>query len=293
MEGVVLGTVKKNWDKDYPGQLQIEYSLAETGKGETKWIPVMTFYSGKKYGAYFLPEVNSKVVLAFLYGDKNCPIVLGCQMGGDNTLQSDTACDKNEKKRLSTKGGYQILFDEKKDNEKFSFSDVNGENTLEIDSQSGSLTVDLKTKMVLKFGTEAFLTVEKGVMTVEGDVTVKAKNLTFEVEENITVKGKNVSLEPTENVSVKPTQNISLAGSAVEINPSGDITLKGSGVKAEPSGNVELNGTQAKITPSASVTVDSGKVEVSGKTLELKANVSGKLEASGMLQVKGQMLKLN
>lgn len=315
MEGIALGTVKKNWDKDHPGQLQIEYSLAEKGKGETKWIPVMTFYSGEGYGAYFLPEINTKVVLAFLYGDKNCPIVLGCQMGFVNQLQSDTANEENDRKRLSTKGGYQILFDEKKDNAKFSLEDAKKENTLQIDSKEGSLTVDLKTKAVLKFGGEVFLTLEKGVVTFEGDVTVKAKNVTLEMEEKITVKGKTVSVEPTEttsiagkniemkptettsvtgkNISLEPTENITLAGSGVEIKPSGDITLKGSGVTAEPSGTVEIKGQQAEIKPSASLTLSSGKLEASGKTMELKAGLSGKLEATGMLEVKGQMLKLN
>lgn len=315
MDGVALGTVKKNWDKDHPGQLQIEYSLAEKGKGETKWIPVMTFYSGEGYGAYFLPEINTKVVLAFLYGDKNCPIVLGCQMGFVNQLQSDTANEENDRKRLSTKGGFQVLFDEKKDNEKFTLEDVKKENTVEIDSKEGCLTVDLKTKAVLKFGGEVFLTVEKGVVTFEGDVTVKAGSVTLEVEENITVKGKNVSVEPEDttfvagkniemkpeetttvtgkNIEMEPEENITLAGSAVEIKPSGDITLKGNGVTVEPSKSVEIKGQQAEIKPSASLTISSGKLEASGKTMELKAGVSGKLEASGILEVKGKMLKLN
>lgn len=315
MDGVAIGIVKTNWSKDYPGQLQIEYSLAEKGKGETKWIPATTFYSGKDYGAYFLPEVGSKVVLGFLYGNKNCPIVLGCQLGMDNKLQSDTADKDNSKKRLSTKGGYQILFHEKSGEEKFSLEDPKKKNTIEIDTKEGSLTLDIKTRLVLKIGGEGFLTVEKGKVTVEGDVVVKAKNLTLETEENtvikgknvtvepeesMTVKGKNTSLEPAETISLKgksiqaePEEGISLAGSKVEIKPSGEVTLKGSGVSLEPSGTVELKGKQAKIAPGASLTLSSGTVEASGKTLELKADISGKLESGGILQVTGKMLKLN
>lgn len=278
MDGVAIGIVKKNWDKDYPGQLQIEYTLAEKGKGETKWIPATTFYSGSEYGAYFLPEVNTKVVLGFLYGDKNCPVVLGCQLGLDNQLQSETANEDNDKKRLSTKGGYQVLFDEKSGEEKFSLTDPKKENTILIDTKEGSLMVDVKTKLVVKVEGEVFLTLEKGAVTIEGDVTVKAKNLTIETEETTSFTGKNVEIKPSENAVLDP-------GKAVDV--------KGSDVTVGPSGIVELKGQDVKITPGKSIKLSAATVEAGGKSLELKADLSGTLEAGGCLQVKGKMLMLN
>lgn len=300
MDGVALGIVKKNWDKDHPGQLQVEYSLAEKGKGETKWIPVMTFYSGKNYGAYFLPELESKVVLAFLYGDKDCPIVLGCQMGFENTLQSDTAKDKNERKRLSTKGGYEILFDEKDNEQKFSFADKKKEHTIDIDSKEGTITVDAKTKMVLKIAGEEFITLEKGIVTMKGDVVVKAKNIQVETEETITLKGKNVSVEPEEditltgkNIKAEPEADISLKGKNLTADPEKNITLKGDKVSLSPGKNVEAEGMNIKLTPTQGIEMNAKQVKLEGTKLEMKAQATGSLESGGMLQVKGQMLKLN
>ena len=67
--GLVSGIVLENYDEKYPGMVKVEYSAGETGKNKSGWIPVASFYAGKEHGAYFLPEIGSEVLVAFILGN--------------------------------------------------------------------------------------------------------------------------------------------------------------------------------------------------------------------------------
>ena len=115
---VMTGIVKKNWDKEHPGCVQVEMLMGEKGKAMTQWIRVMQPYCGNGYGQYFLPEINTEVVLGFLGGDISAPIVLGSLWNKEDKIPDQKANDKNSVKSIRTKGGHEIIFDETKDKEK-------------------------------------------------------------------------------------------------------------------------------------------------------------------------------
>lgn len=108
--GIVMGTVKENWNQDFPGKVKVELLLGEEGKSVTGWVPVAMPYCGNGYGYYSLPEIGCEVVVAFHMGDRNCPVVIGSLWNNKNKLPADTADDKNTVKRFKTKGGCEVVF---------------------------------------------------------------------------------------------------------------------------------------------------------------------------------------
>ena len=46
--GLVVGTVRKNYDAKEPGKVMVEYTLGESGKMLTGWIPVLAPYTTDK-----------------------------------------------------------------------------------------------------------------------------------------------------------------------------------------------------------------------------------------------------
>lgn len=288
MDGVVTGIVKNNWSEDFPGKLMVEYTLGEAGKMETGWLPFMTGYAGPGYGGYQMPEIGTEVVIGFHSGDSRRPIVLGCLWNQTNTPPEQTSNEKNSKKLWRSREGYQVLLNEDEDALELSFSDPAGEHTMTLSSkEDGLLTWNLKTKTVLQFAGEDFLTIEKGMITIAGPVTVKAESIGFETEKDMTAKVEGAAKLTVSGAVTAASED------AVTIQAGKNLELKGKGVLLNPDDKTEIKGRNVEVKPGQGYALKTSQVKLEGMSLEIKASASGKVESGGILQVKGQMLKLN
>lgn len=209
MTGLVTGVVKENWNQSFPGKLKVELVLGEQGKNATGWIPAITPYGGDGCGLYLLPEVGTEVAVAFLMGDRNCPVVLGALWNNKNKLPSGTANEKNTVKALKTKGGLELVFDdaEKKaeirmtspgkfticindEKKTISLGDEKGENGILIDAGKGTVKVSAKNSIELKAG--------NSLVKLDGQgksAQVKAGTVELEASQSVKIKGQNDSIE--------------------------------------------------------------------------------------------------
>jgi uncharacterized protein involved in type VI secretion and phage assembly len=48
----------------------------------SNWAPIATLMSGRRRGAYFMPEIDDEVLLAFEHGDLAHPFVVGFLWNG-------------------------------------------------------------------------------------------------------------------------------------------------------------------------------------------------------------------
>jgi type VI secretion system secreted protein VgrG len=81
-------------------------------------------WAGKRWGHQFIPRIGMEVVVEFLEGDPDRPLVVGCVYNGDNTTPSILPQDKNWSgvKSDSTKGHHghnYIIFNDTKGEENF------------------------------------------------------------------------------------------------------------------------------------------------------------------------------
>ena len=237
--GVMLGKVKKNWDSEHPGMVMVEFLLGEKGKSTSGWISVMQPYAGNSYGQYFLPEVDSVVVVGFLLGNLDSPVVLGCVWDDVNRLPDDMAKEKNTVKSILTKGGHKILFDETEKEEKIeivtkgemrisledssqtvTIQDKKGENLCVINGEGGQITLEAKEKIILKAG-------GKEMLTLDGTgkkASLAADTVEINAGQALTLKGQSTKLE----------------GNMVEMKAQGSF-------KVESSAMLELKGSMTKI----------------------------------------------
>lgn len=260
MEGIIIGTVTENWDKDHLGMLKVTYLLGEQGTMKTEWVPVMVPIGGSSYGGYHLPEVGNTVVLGLEAGNVNRPVVLGCIWSKKNPSSGDTANEKNSKCLWKSKSGYSFTVEDEEN--KVTWSDSEGKNSLEWDTKDKTLTVNVEETVVLKVDGEEFLKLQKGKVKVNG-------SLDFTTSENFSCQGENVTL--------KPKQKLQIKGNQTEIASSQSIVLKAA--------KLEADGTTA---------VWKGQqVKIEGTAVELNAQAIGKVSASGVLELKGAMIKLN
>lgn len=236
---VAIGTVKENWNKEFPGRVRVELLLGEDGQNVTGWIPVAMPYCGNQYGYYSLPEIGAEVVVAFHMGDRNCPIVIGSLWNNHNQLPAETAKDQNPVKRFKTKGGCEVVFDDTENKAGISITtpnqlqislddqkklimiqDSKGENGFTIDSEKGELTLAAKNQLQIAVGGETLVLADGQAKTVQ-------------------LKGNQIKVEAAQALSLKG-QNSKLEGTMVELKSQGSL-------KAESSGVLEIKGAMVKI----------------------------------------------
>ena len=232
--GIVTGIVKNNWNQDFPGQVQVELLIGKSGQTTLQWVRVMQPYCGKDYGEYFLPEINSEVVIGFLAGNTSSPVVLGCLWGKEEKLPEGKANEKNSIKSIRTKGGHEIIFDETEgkelieiktkgqldillqDEEKvITIQDDQGKNLLKIEGQNGAITIEAEKKLLLKAGEETI------TLDAEGKkMSFASGNVEIQANQGLKLKGQNTNLEGN-------MMNIKAQGS-MKVESSAALQLKGS-----------------------------------------------------------------
>ena len=113
--GVYPALVVDLQDPDGIGRLQVSFPwLAEdAGKAFTAWARLAQFAAGADRGAWFMPEVDDEVLVAFEAGDVDRPYVIGALWNGvDRPPVSDGERGDNEVKRIRTRSGASITFDD-------------------------------------------------------------------------------------------------------------------------------------------------------------------------------------
>ena len=219
----------------------MEYNLGEQGKNLTGWIPVMTPYGGKEFGSYFLPEVGSEVVIGFIMGDRNCPIVLGNIWSDKTPPPKEAPIKENTKKQLITKGGVKFLATEEKGKEELviqlldqlsltfnaekgliQLGDKDKKNLIELDTKNGKLTLTAEKEIEIKTGSNA-------------SIKMSGSGGSVELTANKLVETGKQSAEITSKSTMK------IEGMTTEVSAKGSMTVKSSGTTKISGTMVQLN----------------------------------------------------
>lgn len=234
--GLLNAVVKDIWDEKHKGMIKVEYIMGEKNKKTTDWVRVMTPYGGKGFGNYWLPEIGSEVLVGFIHGNLNLPVVLGCLYNGTDQPPENTMNEKNTVKTITTKGGSQITFSDEQgketitietpkkhqlivDDEKetISINDKEKKNSVVLDCKGGKVTVTAKTSVSLKVGSKEVLTADSN------SLKIAAGTVQVDASQSLKLKGQSTELSGT-SVKVKATGELGLQASGI-------AQLKGSMVK--------------------------------------------------------------
>ena len=79
----VVGPEGEEVHTDALGRVQVRF-VWDDAPSQTCWLRVMSAWAGAGYGASFIPRVGMDVVVSFLGGDPDRPVVVGCLYTGTN-----------------------------------------------------------------------------------------------------------------------------------------------------------------------------------------------------------------
>ncbi len=241
--GVTKGVVKKVGGEKGKGdefnRVQVElYGLGEIILND---VPVITNSAGKDFGTVIVPKVGDTVIVTFIDGNLEDPLIIGCIPDKNNPPPYKVDKD-NDIKLHKTESGMQIKIEEGKKNSSLTISgkeDNNKKsNSVVFDDKNGLFKIsskDGKYSIVFNFN--------------EGNVSIKAKNITLNAENQLKLsaaqggctissgKAMNISGNSVE-VSSKSTAKFSASSSAQLTAP--EVTVKANGI-------LNLNGSMVKI----------------------------------------------
>ncbi|MEK6750499.1 MAG: type VI secretion system tip protein TssI/VgrG, partial [Pseudomonadota bacterium] len=122
---MVVGPEGEEIYTDELGRIKVQFHWDRVGQHDANsscWVRVAQVWAGGSWGAVFIPRIGHEVVVSFIDGDPDRPLVTGSVYHGDNTPPLSLPKDKNKStiKSNTTKGGggsNELRFDDTKDAE--------------------------------------------------------------------------------------------------------------------------------------------------------------------------------
>ena len=231
--GVMIGTVTRNYDQSMGGRVCVSIPTRDQNADELHWARLVQPASGKEWGYYFLPEVGDQVLLAFENGNIEKPYVLGGVPLDNNKFLTGSVEATNKIKRIVTKHGSTIVFEDNAQDEqggqemdnggdKITIKDKDNKNSIVISSMEGqgSITLQTESRLTIKVGD----TIKLDMSGESGTVKLSAND--FKVEAS-----KMVSLQTDGTMKLEGSTMTEKASSVMKIESSGAVTVSGSPIK--------------------------------------------------------------
>lgn len=106
-----LAHVRDTQDPEERARVRVEY-VGQVGTDLSDWMPVVTPFAGDGAGLQLMPEPEDMVVIGFLNGDRDSPVMLGALWPG---TQAPPARETTERRLVSRNGHSLTLSDGKAD----------------------------------------------------------------------------------------------------------------------------------------------------------------------------------
>jgi len=245
---VVTGPAGEEIHCDEYGRVRVQFHWDREAQADDKtscWLRVSSSWAGDRYGGIAIPRVGMEVLVTFLEGDPDQPLVTGCLYHKEHQVTYDLPANKTRTvfKTLSSPGG-------------------GGYNELRIEDRKGAEQIYLHAQRDWDENIEHDQKIRVGH---ERHDTVEANSYSeFRAEEHLIVAGnRKVEVKPDDHLTVGQTQHIKLgtaqltragreihlkAGQKMVIEAGVELTLKadGSFIKLDP-GGITVSGPLARI----------------------------------------------
>jgi type VI secretion system secreted protein VgrG len=313
---IVTGPESEEIHTDAHGRIKVRFHwdrVSPFDDTSSCWIRVAQRWSGPGWGAMILPRVGMEVIVEFVDGDPDRPIVTGCVYNGDNhppyplpdektksTLKSDSSPGGggfNELRFEDAKGREEIFLHAQKDLNEVILNDmstsVGHDQTLSVKNDRTKTVTGFETQTVHKDrnttidGSENLHIKGSLNMTVDGgshkgrgpDPAALGSGVTVTGEYNI-IATKKLTITVGASKLIMDTSHISLETSA-EMK----LTVGGSSIKLVPAQIDVASDTIAANAKASSLKLDAAA--------ELKSGATVKIHGDGVVTVEGSTIKLN
>ena len=298
---------------DKYGRIKIQFHWDREGQFNDQsscWVRLAMPWAGSSFGFISIPRIGQEVLVDFLEGDPDLPIVVGSIYNELNYPPWALPANKTQTGILtrSTKGGTSananaLRFEDKKNHEEvWLHAERNQRVEVEVDETHSvghdrTTTIGHDETKTIKHKQNVTVTESTAELFVDGGSRIViVKQQYYLLADNIYAEANAQGI--TQRAATEVRQEIGAGGDKyLKVDSGGhiegatttDINFKvgGNHVKIDSGGNIEVTATTAvTITVGAStVTVNASGVHINGAAIDVTA--------TGMVTVTGSMVKLN
>ncbi|MBL8148005.1 MAG: VgrG-related protein [Anaerolineae bacterium] len=221
----MVALVTNNNDPDNMGRVKLKFPWF-ADDAESNWSRIAMPGAGKDRGFFVLPEIGDEVLVAFLSGDMNYPVVLGglynAKAQPPLTSSDAVAEGKVVNRMFKSRTGHIIQLEEKSGAESITIQDGKNQVSVKMDAANKQMT----SKSEGKYDVQS-----------QGDITVESKTA------KVTVKATgDVVIQSNGNVNIKAAANVSIEGNAqVNVKGNGPVTVQSSAILTLKGSMVQIN----------------------------------------------------
>jgi type VI secretion system secreted protein VgrG len=253
---VVVGKAGEEIWTDKYGRVKLQFHWDREGKSDENsscWIRVSQIWAGKNWGSMHIPRIGQEVVVSFLEGDPDRPLVIG-RVYNEDLMPPYPLPDNQTQSGIlsrSTKSGTpetynELRFEDKKGEEMvYIHSQKNFERKVEnndvvtigtSNAEEGNQTIE-----ILKDRSAEIKTGNDSTKVTQGNHSVKvtAGTSTIEAAQKITLKvgASTITIEPAKislsapEIFVQGIAKVAATAAITDVSGSGSLMLSGGMVK--------------------------------------------------------------
>jgi len=277
---IVVGKEGEEIWTDKYGRVKVQFHwdrVGENNENSSCWVRVSHPTAGKNWGWISLPRMNQEVIVSFLEGDPDQPMITGRVYNADQMPPYALPANQTQSgiKTRSSKGGVadnynEIRFEDKKDEEELyvhAEKDYNrvveNNDTLKVGfekTDAGDQTVDIYNNrtVTLDQGKDTLI-----VKTGDRETNIETGNHTLNVETgdeatNVMTGDHAISIDAGKS-TIEAMQSITLkvGGNSIKIDQSG-ITIKGMMIKIQGDTTAEMKSPMTTVKGDGMLTLKGG-----------------------------------
>ncbi len=280
---LVVGPAGDEIHTDVHGRIKVQFHWDRLGKKDQNsscWIRVASPLAGKGFGMVTLPRIGHEVVVEFLEGDPDRPLVTGSVYNGENVPPYALPANATVStlKSRSSKGGAASNFNELR------FEDKKGSEHLWLQAEKDQSHL-VKNNLVVSIGHDENLTIGHD----RNETIGRVQQLTVGSHLVQTIGGaSSVSIGSDMALTIGSDQNVSV-GSDINVEATGDSSHKtGKDMHVTAGMNYAVEGgMDIHLTAGMNVVIEAGM------SLTLKAGANSIVFTPAGVSITGTMIMLN
>ena len=320
---VVVGPSGEEIFTDKYGRVKVQFHWDREGKKDSDsscWVRVATSWAGHQWGAIHIPRIGQEVVVDFLEGDMDQPIVVGSVYNAECMPPYSLPANKTQSgiKSRSSLGGSpsnfnEIRFEEKKGHEQLL---IHAEKNQDIEVENNethwvghdrSKTIDHDETTQVKHDRTETVGNNETISIGSNRTETVAKNETISIGENRTETvgtNESVSVGGGRSIAIGKDESVSVGGSvATAIGKDESVSIGGrSAVDVGKDQEIQVGkkftlvaGDQIQLeTGDASITMKKdGTITIKGKDIKISGSGKISIKADSDVVMKGSKISQN
>jgi type VI secretion system secreted protein VgrG len=320
---IVVGPAGEEICTDEHGRVKVHFHWNRHDKSDQQsscWVRVSQYWAGKTWGTIHIPRIQQEVIVEFLEGDPDRPIITGRVYNGDQTPPYPLPDNKTQSgiKSRSSKGGAsanfnEIRFEDKMGSEEVYIHAEKDQNNVvennETTKVGNNRTEDVKNNETISIGNNRTENVgDNETISIGGNRTESVQgNEKITIEGNRTesvTKDESVSISGNRTLMVSKDETVTVDGKREDQVAKSETCKVGKDREHTITGKDTLTvGKELLISVKEKITLETGDasiimqkdgtIQIKGKDITITGSGNISAKASSDVTIKGSSTKIN